>query len=100
MLTTYNNDQTIITNHWDRLQQPVHGASQHADTLRLLAALDEGWQIQEAAKYLAHGRNAEGSGYLLTLYNPRRKLTREWNAARSADLDAILAFESVPGYNG
>ena len=100
MLSTKYNDQIINTNHWDRLQQPVHGASQQADTLRLLAALDEGWQIQEAAQYLAHGSNAEGSGYLLTLYNPKRRLTREWNAARSEDLDAILAFEGVPGYNG
>jgi hypothetical protein len=98
-LFTTQNDQTNTINRWELLQQPVHGTCQHADTLRLLAALDEGWQIQEAAIYLAHGSNAEGLGYLLTLYHPHLRLTREWNTVHSADLDALLAFEGVPGFN-
>jgi hypothetical protein len=94
MLITIEN-QTNNTNLWDRLQQPVHGSSHQADTLCLLAALDEGWQIQESASYLAHGNNAEGRGYLLTLYHPKRRLTHEWNVASSSDMDALLAFEGV-----
>lgn len=80
------------------MQQPVHGSTQPADTLRLLAALDEGWQIAETADYLAHGLNAEGRGYILTLFHPRQLLTREWQVARSPEMDALLAFESVPGF--
>ena len=98
-MLTIQNDQTISINRSEHLQQPVHGSNQHADTLRLLAALDQGWQIQEAAIYLAHGSNTEGLGYLLTLYHPKLRLTREWNTMHSADLDALLAFEGVPGFN-
>jgi hypothetical protein len=82
-------------NQWEGLQQPVHGTSYHADTLRLLAALDEGWQVLEAARYLAHGSNAEGLGYLLTLYHPKLRLTREWNVSYSQDMKALLDFEGV-----
>jgi hypothetical protein len=96
MLKTIDN-QFNLNNQWECQQQPVHGSCQHADTLRLLAALDEGWQILEAANYLAHGNNAEGLGYLLTLYHPRLRLTREWNASYSKDMEALLAFEGVPG---
>jgi len=81
---------------WDGLQQPVHGSAHTADYLRLLAALDEGWQIAEAAEMLAHGKNAEGRGYVLTLMHPRRRLTREWNVMRSPEIDGLLAHEIVP----
>jgi hypothetical protein len=81
---------------WEGLQQPVHGSAHTADYLRLLAALDEGWQIAEAAEMLAHGSNAEGRGYLLTLMHPRRRLTREWNVMRSPEMDRLLAYEVVP----
>lgn len=81
---------------WEGLQQPVHGSAHTADYLRLLAALDEGWQIAEAAELLAHGTNAEGRGYLLTLMHPRRRLTREWNVMRSPEIDRLLAYEAVP----
>lgn len=94
-----------ITNHevesqyrWERMQQPVHGSDQSADTLRLLAALDAGWQIIETADYLAHGLNAEGRGYLLTLFHPHLHLTREVNAARNPEIEGLLAFEGVPGF--
>ena len=97
MLITHDN-QNNASNQWEHLQQPVHGNNQQADTLTLLAALDEGWQIQEAAKYLAHGKNAEGRGYLLTLYNPKRGQTHEWTVASSKDIDALLSFEGIPGF--
>ena len=51
--------QTNATQAWERIQQPVHSSNQQPETLRLLAALDEGWQILEAANYLARGQNAE-----------------------------------------
>jgi len=97
MLNTIMNDVETQT-RWERIQQPVHGSNHPADTLRLLAAMDEGWQIVETADYLAHGLNAEGRGYILTLMHPRMHLTREWSVARSPEMDALLAFEGVPGY--
>jgi hypothetical protein len=90
--------QLGFSTRWERIQQPVHGTGHPADTLRLLAALDEGWQIVEAADYLAHGSNAEGRGYLLTLLHPHRLITREWSVARSPQMDSLLAFEGVPGF--
>jgi hypothetical protein len=85
---------------WESLQQPMHGSGCPSDYLRLLAALDEGWQIMDTAEYLARGNNADGCGYQLTLIHPRRLLTREWDVMRSPEMDALLAFECVPGFNG
>ena len=96
MLTTIKENSPI--NLWDCYQQPVHSANHQADTLRLLAALDEGWQILEAANYLAHGINDEDRGFLLTLYHPQRGLTREWSVTNSSSMNNLLAFEGVPGY--
>jgi hypothetical protein len=96
MLNTQNTPLKT-TQRWERLQQPVHGSAHSSDYLRLLAALDEGWRILEAADFLAHGQNAEGRGYLLTLAHPRLLLTREWDVARSPEMDTLLAFEGVPG---
>jgi hypothetical protein len=45
---------------------------------------------------LAHGKNAEGRGYVLTLMHPRRLLTREWNVMRSPEIDMLLTHEHVP----
>ena len=95
MLETVNATLKIGT-RWEGLQQPVHGSAHAADYLRLLAALDEGWQIVEAAEILAHGSNDEGRGYLLTLVHSRRLLTREWNVMRTPELDALLVHEIVP----
>jgi hypothetical protein len=88
------------TPRWESLQQPVHGSGRCSDDyLRLLAALDEGWQIVESADFLAHGTNTEGQGFLLTLMHPRRHLTREWSLVRSLEVETLLAFEGVPGFS-
>jgi hypothetical protein len=100
MLNTSNKPIELST-RWDHTQQPIHGTGYStSDYLRLLAALDEGWQIGEVAEILAHGANAEGRGYMLTLMHPRRLLTREWSVMRSPEVDALLAFERVPGFKG
>jgi hypothetical protein len=97
-MLTISNKPFETQSRWERTQQPIHSSSQPADNLRLLAALDAGWQITETADFLAHGMNAEGRGYLLTLYNPRLHLTREMNTMHSPEMDALLAFEGVPGF--
>jgi hypothetical protein len=98
------NIQKVPLENTRRLKSLQPAASQSTssadDYRRLLAALDEGWRIMEAAKFLAHGRNAEGRGYLLTLAHPRLMLTREWDVAGSPEMDELLAFESVPGFHG
>jgi hypothetical protein len=94
MLITTNNRNNLF-NQWEGLQQPMHGNHHQADTMRLLAALDEGWQILETANYLAHGLNAEGLGYLLTLYNPKLGQTRELSIVHNQDIEAILKFEGA-----
>lgn len=87
------------TLNWERIQPATNPATDAgSDYQRLLAALEEGWQIVETADFLAHGSNAEGRGYLLTLMHPRRLLTREWNVARNPEMTALLAFEGVPGF--
>jgi hypothetical protein len=86
------------TLNWDRARHPAPGTGRLSDYQRLLAALDEGWQIIETADFLAHGVNAEGRGYLLTLMHPRRFLTRELDVVRSPEITALLALEGVPGF--
>ncbi|HEY3310050.1 MAG TPA: hypothetical protein VGK00_00285 [Anaerolineales bacterium] len=85
---------------WELMRKPLNQVDAQADTHRLTAKLNEGWQILETASYLAHGRNTEGNGYLLTLYHPRLGLSREWSVKRSPEMDALLAFEAAPGYAG
>ena len=95
MLHTLN---TKYSSPWEHIQQTNYGSSPQTDTSQLLNALDEGWQIQEVANYLAHGRNAESLGYLLTLYHPQRRLVREWNVDYSPGIEALLIMQAVPGY--
>ena len=100
MLNTHNYHHKN-TPRWESLQQPVHGSEEHSpDYLRLLAALDEGWRILEMTNLLAHGKNDEGRSYLLTLAHPRLPLIREWEVARSQEIDNLLAVEGVPGFHG
>jgi hypothetical protein len=99
MLNSQNTPLENNTRRWERLQQPVHGSGLAAEYLRLLAALDEGWSILEMADFLAHGKNAEGRGYLLTLAHSRPMRTRKWEVAHSPEMEALLACEAVPGYH-
>jgi hypothetical protein len=58
--------------------------------------LHQGWTISEAAQMLAHGKNDENSGYILTLADPTGHLLRETYVRRSADMDALLKQQHVP----
>ncbi len=96
MLVSDNSIQYVHS--WEQLQQATYSTKSQAETSQLLAALDEGWQIQETATYLAHGSNAEELGYLLTLYHPRRNRIQEMNVDHGPGIEAILAMQAVPGY--
>jgi hypothetical protein len=96
----------LTTNHfnlhtrWEGLQQPVHGSARRADTLRLLAALDEGWQIRATAETRTHDRQDERHGYRLTLVHPRRAQTLELNLHASPEVQALLNHETGQPLSG
>jgi len=81
---------------WSSLQQPVHATSVAADYLRVLSALDDGWQVVEALRILASGKNDEGSSYLLSLMHPQRMQTRSLLVRASAQIKQLLEAERVP----
>jgi hypothetical protein len=58
--------------------------------------LHQGWTINGAAQMLAHGRNDENSGYILTLSDPTGHFMRETYVSRSTDMDDLLKRERVP----
>ena len=89
-----HNQQTEIS--WAGLHQQAHATDLPADYLRLLAALDEGWQIAEASYLLAHGRNNEGRAYQLTLIHQTKPIVREMTVAQNLKVDALLEHEGVP----
>jgi hypothetical protein len=81
---------------WSGLQQPVHATRIPADTLRVLSALDEGWQIVEVAHLLASGKNNEGDSYLLALMHPKRMQIQKLRVRANAQIKQLLETERVP----
>ena len=59
-------------------------------------ALHNGWLILEATRVLAHGKNDNGRGYILTLSNPSGSLQRAYFLRASTETEALLASEHVP----
>jgi hypothetical protein len=81
---------------WSSLQQPVHSITLPADYLRLLAALDDGWQILEATRLSARGKTGLDQYYLLTLTDPVRMLVRQTTLQKNDQIDDLLERERVP----
>ena len=67
-----------------------------ADTVRGLSALDEGWQVVEALRFLASGKNDEGDSYLLSLMHPHRLQVKQMRVRANAELTRLLETERVP----
>ena len=44
---------------------------------KIMDALNTGWIVSEVATVLAHGRNDEGRGFLVTLSEPNRHMLRK-----------------------
>ena len=89
-----DNQKTETT--WAGILHPAHATDLPADYLRLLTALDEGWQIAEASHLLAHGRNNEGRAYQLTLIHQTKPIVRGMTVAQNLKVDALLEHEGVP----
>jgi hypothetical protein len=81
---------------WSSLQQPLHATTLPEDYLRLLAALDDGWQIIEAARLSARGEQGLCEYYLLALNHPARMLVRQTRLRKNGQIDELLEHERVP----
>jgi len=78
------------------LQQPLHPKTLPEDYSQLLAALDDGWQILEAARLSAQSRTGLDEYYLLTLTHPARMLVRQTMLSKNEPIDKLLERECVP----
>jgi len=86
--------ETILEPLWSRLQESARPSTKPADFLLLLSALDAGWQILEAARWLPFNKDDSGL-YLVTIFHPRALLTRTVSIRHSPEVDALLKNESV-----
>ena len=79
---------------WSSLRQPLRATALSDDYLQLLAALDDGWQLLEAARLSARGEQGLNEYYLLTLTHPARMLVRQTTLRRNGQVDGLR--ERVP----
>ncbi|GAB4480421.1 MAG: hypothetical protein OHK0031_01560 [Anaerolineales bacterium] len=86
--------ENVLEPLWNRLQEPAHASANPADFLLLLSALDDGWQILEAARWTP-GSAFASDLCLVTIFHPRALLTRTVSLRRSAEVDALLKNESI-----
>ena len=59
-------------------------------------ALKKGWTVSEVATVLAHGRNDEGRGFLVTLVEPKNHMSREMYLPYSMETETFLKRASTP----
>ena len=57
----------------------------------MIEALDNGWTVSTVSNVLAHGRNDEGRGFLVTLAEPKNHLSREMYLPYSTEAETLLA---------
>jgi hypothetical protein len=62
----------------------------------VIEALKTGWTVSDFATVLAHGRNDEGRGFLITLVEPKIHMSREVYLPYSAETEAMLKHASMP----
>ena len=62
----------------------------------VLEALKDGWTVADVATVLAHGRNDEGRGFLVTLMQPKSHLSRKVYLPYSIEIESLLNRASMP----
>jgi hypothetical protein len=62
---------------------------------KMKEALNSGWTIADVATVLAHGKNDEGRGFLVTLMEPKKHLSRQVYLPYSPDTERLLTQAPV-----
>ncbi|MGB7875101.1 MAG: hypothetical protein WBL25_12015 [Anaerolineales bacterium] len=62
----------------------------------MLEALKSGWTVSDVTTVLAHGRNDEGRGFLVTLMQPKNHMSRKVYLPYSAETETLLNRASLP----
>ncbi len=80
---------------WNNYQQPIHAPHQHSGLMRLLAALDSGWQIISPAEILTC--HNEFGGQLLQVYlgHPTTSVQRELILPLNREVEQFLGEENI-----
>jgi hypothetical protein len=81
---------------WSNLRRGARSEGSSVSYLCLVAALDSGWQIREAAQVPGHGHNGANSYLLVRLSHPTRNLESELTLEKTAHAEALLREHRVP----
>ena len=55
-----------------------------------IEAIKKGWTVSDVANVLAHGRNDEGRGFLVTLMEPKNHMSRQVYLPYSPETEMLL----------
>jgi len=55
-----------------------------------IEAIRKGWTVSDVANVLAHGRNDEGRGFLVTLMVPKNHMSRQVYLPYSPETEMLL----------
>jgi hypothetical protein len=80
---------------WNRLQEPARPASKPADLMRLLSALDSGWQILGPVNVLRCFDPEDGLVYEIMLCNFITSEVRELHLACQESVENFLREENI-----
>ena len=62
----------------------------------VIEALKRGWSVLDVATVLAHGKNDEGRGFLVTLMEPKNHMSRKVYLPYSPETEALLNQAPMP----
>lgn len=98
MLSNSKLNVRVLPDYQEPIIKMTATENHDAELQNLHNALAEGWQIMETAYLLASGCNAEGKGYMLTLYHPKQSIIKQWDFVDGNAVKNLLELQTVPGY--
>ena len=63
---------------------------------KIVEALNNGWTVLDVATVLAHGRNDEGRGFLVTFMEAKNHMSRKLYLPYSPEAEKLLSQMSMP----